>query len=166
MAAWPCTGRSLVRALLGPLFVGLMVGCADELGDYDRTISTAFQDPLSTRAGQLFQHAAAEHPGESGFAIIRHGRQAFTARIAFTELAEHSLDVQYYIWETDATGFILMDRLLRAADRGVRDSRLIDFAIDLGRVNHRMHCASSSPVSLGHLNVRQDDIGHSRALAA
>jgi len=169
-------GEAKVRSLFAVLFTGLLAGCADELGDYDRTISTAFQDPLSTRAGQLFQHAAAEHPGESGFAIIRHGREAFTARIAFTELAEHSLDVQYYIWEADATGFILMDRLLRAADRGVRvrvlvddinltgrddraaamdvhpnvevhvfnpfrhrDSRLIDFAIDLGRVNHRMH---------------------------
>ncbi len=158
------------------LSAGLLVGCADELGSYQRTISTAFEGSLDTRAGQLFEDAAAGHPGESGFAIIRHGRQAFTARIAFAELAEHSLDVQYYIWEGDATGFILMDRLVRAADRGVRvrvlvddinltgrddraaaldahanievhifnpfrhrDSRLIDFAVDLGRVNHRMH---------------------------
>ena len=169
-----------MRAFFVPSFLCLLsaglVGCADELGTYERTISTAFEGSRKTQAGQLFEGAASEHPGESGFAIIRHGREAFTARIAFTELAEHSLDVQYYIWEGDATGFILMDRLVRAADRGVRvrvlvddinltgrddraaamdvhpnievhvfnpfrhrDSRLIDFAIDLGRVNHRMH---------------------------
>jgi putative cardiolipin synthase len=116
------------------------------------------------------------HPGESGFAIIRHGRQAFTARVALTDLAEKSLDLQYYIWEGDETGRILAERLVRAADRGVRvrvllddinmaadapiaalldthpnieirifnpfanrGARLFDFALDLDRVNHRMH---------------------------
>jgi putative cardiolipin synthase len=93
-----------------------------------------------------------------------------------TELAEKSLDVQYYIWEADATGRILAERLVRAADRGVkvrllvddinlagrdavvaamdahpnieihifnpfahRDARILDFTLDLDRVNHRMH---------------------------
>ena len=76
--------------------------------------------------GQLFEEAAVQHPGKSGFAIIRHGRMAFTARIALTALAEKSQDVQYYIWEGDATGRILADRLVEAADRGVRVRVLVD----------------------------------------
>ena len=36
------------------------------------------------------------------------------------------LDVQYYIWEEDATGRILAERLIRAADRGVRVRILVD----------------------------------------
>lgn len=43
-----------------------------------------------------------------------------------TELAEKTLDVQYYIWESDATGRIMADRLVRAADRGVRVRVLLD----------------------------------------
>ena len=104
----------------------LFAGCASVPKDYPRTESTAFEDHLDTSVGQLFEEAAVQHPGESGFAIIRYGRPAFTARVALTELAEKSLDVQYYIWEADATGRILAERLIQAADRGVRVRVLVD----------------------------------------
>ena len=87
---------------------------------------TAFPDYLETSVGRFFEEVAVQHPDQSGFAIIRHGRKAFTARIALTELAEKSLDVQYYIWEPDATGRILAERLMQAADRGVRVRILVD----------------------------------------
>jgi putative cardiolipin synthase len=108
------------------LIVISTISCATLPEDYPRTNSTAFQDYLDTSVGQLFEEAADQHPDKSGFAIIRYGRQAFTARIALTELAEKSLDVQYYIWEEDATGRILADRLIQAADRGVRVRILVD----------------------------------------
>jgi len=109
------------------LVLGLfLTSCAALPEDYPRTSSTAFQDYLETSAGQLFEAAAVQHPDQSGFAIIRRGRKAFTARIALTEMAEKSLDVQYYIWEEDATGRILAERLIRAADRGVRVRILVD----------------------------------------
>ena len=40
--------------------------------------------------------------------------------------AEKTLDLQYYIWEADTTGRILAERLLQAADRGVRVRLLLD----------------------------------------
>ena len=104
----------------------LFTGCASVPKDYPRSSSTAFEDYLDTSVGQLFEEAAAQHPGESGFAIVRYGRRAFTARVALIELAEKSLDVQYYIWEADATGRILAERLIEAADRGVRVRLLVD----------------------------------------
>ena len=94
--------------------------------DYPRTASTAFQEHESTVIGKEIAELAAQHPGESGFVIIRRGRQAFTARVALADLAEKTLDVQYFLWEQDATGRILADHLLRAADRGVRVRVLID----------------------------------------
>lgn len=137
---------------------------------------TAFAEHESTAIGARLAELAADHPGESGFAIIRYGQPALAARIAVADLAEKSLDVQYYIWEADATGRILTERLVRAAERGVRvrvlvddinlsgrDARIaaldahpgieirifnpfrrrgfrvLDFATDLARVNHRMH---------------------------
>ena len=58
------------------------MGCASVSKDYPRIESTASHDYLDTREGQLFAEAAQQRPGESGFAIIRHSRQAFTGRIA------------------------------------------------------------------------------------
>jgi putative cardiolipin synthase len=106
--------------------VVLFTGCATVPKDYPRTASTAFPDYLDSSVGQLFEETALQHPGESGFAIIRYGRQAFTARIAMVDLAEKTLDAQYYIWEADATGWILAERLMQAADRGVRVRLLVD----------------------------------------
>jgi phosphatidylserine/phosphatidylglycerophosphate/cardiolipin synthase-like enzyme len=109
----------------------LFAGCATVPKEYPRTPSTAFQGYLDTSVGQLFEEAAQRHPGESGFAIIRHGRQAFTDRIALVDLAEKTLDAQYYIWEADATGRVLAEHLMQAADRGVRVRLLVD-DINLG----------------------------------
>lgn len=154
----------------------LLAGCATVPKDYPRTVTSAVPTYLDTRGGQMFEEAAAQHPGKSGFALIRDGRVAFVARAALTELAEKTLDLQYYIWEPDSTGRILANQLLEAADRGVRvrllvddinmagrdadlaaidahpnieirlfnpfanrGARVLDFAIDLNRVNHRMH---------------------------
>ena len=51
---------------------------------------------------------------------------ALAARIALADAAQRSLDVQYYIWNKDMTGRLLIDRLFRAADRGVRVRLLLD----------------------------------------
>lgn len=122
--------RYSIFALLALL---LLAGCASVPKDYPRTPSTAFAEYRDTSVGRLFEQAAAQHPGKSGFDIIRHGREAFTARIAMTELAEQSLDVQYYIWEEDETGRILAERLIKAADRGVRVRLLVDDITLAGR---------------------------------
>jgi putative cardiolipin synthase len=117
----------LVRAcMLLMLAVVLFTGCASVPKDYPRTPSTAFPDYASTAIGVYFEKAAASHPGQSGFAIIPDGRRAFTSRIAMTELAEKTLDLQYFIWDADATGRILAERLVQAADRGVRVRILVD----------------------------------------
>ena len=94
--------------------------------NYERVPSNAFAHPETTTVGALFQEAADKHPGLSGFGIIRQGGPAFMARVAMADLAEKTLDGQYYIWDGDTTGLILADRLLRAADRGVRVRLLID----------------------------------------
>ena len=111
----------MLRSALLLLLAGLLLGgCASVPKDYPRTETSAFQDHQRTAIGRFVAEAAALHPGQSGFTLIRYGRNAFTARAALSELAEKTLDLQYYIWEPDATGRILAEYLLRAADRGVR----------------------------------------------
>ena len=105
----------------------LVSACAPAINwDYPRNPSNTFAHPETTTVGALFQEAADKHPGLSGFSIIRQGGQAFMARLAMADLAEKTLDGQYYIWDGDTTGLILADHLLRAADRGVRVRLLID----------------------------------------
>ena len=81
---------------------------------------------LSTRLGQFFFPLADEHPGLSGFSLLSQGREAFIVRLAAIDLAERSLDMQYYIWDGDTTGRIILDRVMMAADRGVRVRLLVD----------------------------------------
>ena len=144
--------------------------------DHLRRVSTAFEDPASTRLGQFFGPAAEKHPGLSGFSLLSHGREAFIVRLALADLAERSLDMQYYSWDGDITGRIILDSVMKAADRGVRVRLLVDdpfykssdsvkaaldahpnveirlfnpltnrrwsaldFIVDFGRVNRRMH---------------------------
>ena len=118
----------LYKSLL-PIFAiaCLVSACAPAINwDYPRNPSNTFAHPETTTVGALFQEAADKHPGLSGFSIIRQGGQAFMARLAMADLAEKTLDGQYYIWDGDTTGLILADHLLRAADRGVRVRLLID----------------------------------------
>ena len=122
--------RSYSLILLASL---VLVGCANVPKGHPRIQSTAFQGYDSTTIGKYFAKAAGRHPGKSGFAIIRHPRPAFTSRVALTELAEKTLDLQYYIWEPDSTGRILAERLVRAADRGVRVRLLVDDITLAGR---------------------------------
>ena len=67
-----------------------------------------------------------EHPGKSGFALLQHGPAALLARAVLADLATATLDVQYYIFESDLTGTLLTQRILDAADRGVRVRLLLD----------------------------------------
>jgi putative cardiolipin synthase len=66
------------------------------------------------------------HPGQSGIALLQHGPSALLARAVLADLALRSIDVQYYIYEDDLTGLLLTQKLLDAADRGVRVRVLLD----------------------------------------
>ena len=121
-------GRFLDASRLLALASLLIAGCATVPRDIPRPPSVAFQDHESTALGQRIAKDAAGRPGQSGFSLMRYGHEAFTARIALADLAQKSIDVQYYIWEADATGRILAERLTRAAERGVRVRVLIDDA--------------------------------------
>jgi len=112
----------------------LLAACASRIpDDYPRITSNALEQYQETTAGRIFEEAAAEHPGMSGVTILRRGRNAFNLRVAMTELAERTLDLQYYIWDADSTGRILAERLVRAADRGVRVRLLVDDNSAIGR---------------------------------
>ncbi len=118
--------RRLHLLLLPVLFTLIVAGCASLPKDFSKSQSQAVEDYAGTHLGRKFNAAEVQHSNQSAFAIIRYGRPAFSDRVALTELVEKTLDFQYYIWEEDETGRILTERLVGAADRGVRVRFLVD----------------------------------------
>ncbi|HEX7081310.1 MAG TPA: phospholipase D family protein [Gammaproteobacteria bacterium] len=103
--------------------------------------------PLSPRTSAPAHHARpadagalAEHgervearlaEQESAYWLLDDNAEALRVRIALVDLAERTLDIQYFIWQDDMTGRLLMQHVLAAADRGVRVRFFVD---DLGMV--------------------------------
>jgi cardiolipin synthase C len=106
----------------------LLAGCATFVpgADYPRTASTAFAQPTATRLGRQLVAQAVRHSEQSGFRLVPRGVDGLLLRTQLVRAAERSLDIQYFIFTEDETGKLLLDSILRAADRGVRVRILID----------------------------------------
>ena len=103
-----------------------LTACSVVPKTYLRTPSHALTTYKSTDIGKIIEKEVARHPGKSGFDVIRYGREAFTTRIAMTDLTDKTLDLQYYLWEPDETGRLLALHTLHVADRGVKVRVLLD----------------------------------------
>lgn len=112
--------RAVVAALL------LCGACSVLPPNAAREPSFAFVRPEATALGTAFTPQLDAHPGESGFVPVLAGVNAFLLRAAMAGLAEHTLDLQYYIWEDDLTGRLMLREALHAAERGVRVRLLLD----------------------------------------
>lgn len=64
--------------------------------------------------------------GLTGYLTLDNAFNSIAARLYLIHHAQHSLDVQYYIWADDKIGHMLLSALLNAADRGVKIRLLID----------------------------------------
>ena len=117
------SGRCLLAVALCVTF---LAGCSALPSLEGRTRSAALIDTGETRLGKAAGLLTHEHAGQSGLLRLVTGRDAFAARIRLADIAERSLDVQYYIWHNDLTGTLLLGALRRAADRGVRVRLLLD----------------------------------------
>ena len=104
----------------------LLGGCASLPTGYERSETRALQDTAGTPLGVAARDALQAHPGLSGCRPLPSGVDALVVRMALAEMAQRSLDVQYYIWQDDLTGRLFANALLRAADRGVRVRVLVD----------------------------------------
>jgi len=119
-------GNRAIHLLLAGLLFGLLSACASLPPRTEQAPAPAFASPAETSLGALTEPAARAHPGESGFLVLESGRQALLQRALLIEAAERSIDAQYYIWNSDASGRYLACRLYAAAERGVRVRLLLD----------------------------------------
>lgn len=121
----------LIKILFG---LALMVAVAVILARWafavpkvqDRIDSTALPPAKTGRLALALAQKAAEQTGKTGVLALQDGDDAFAARMMLADAAVSTIDAQYYIWRGDLTGYLLLDALLRAADRGVRVRVLLD----------------------------------------
>jgi putative cardiolipin synthase len=107
--------------------------------------------------GRALAAAERKHSGQSGVHLLAANEEALAARLAIADEARETLDVQTYLLHWDATGRVVIDRLLRAADRGVRVRVLVD-DIDLVGIDHRFSAIDAHP----QLEVRVFNPFHGR----
>lgn len=88
--------------------------------------STAVPACPGTQLGAALLPLVEANPGLSGVVPLADGRDALAARILLARAAQETIDAQYYIWQTDTTGWLLLDELRAAAERGVRVRLLLD----------------------------------------
>ena len=115
---WPHLTMLIAVALLG--------GCATLRSDYVKNPSSSLPAQFDTPTTRYVQSERDRHPGQSGFRLLVSNTDALMSRVWLIDHARHSLDLQYFILENDATGRLVAQRLLAAADRGVRVRLLLD----------------------------------------
>ncbi|MDQ2077206.1 phospholipase D family protein [Marinimicrobium sp. ABcell2] len=104
-----------------------LLGCALPALD-ERPESFALDSDLArdTHLGRVVSPLVDAHPNTSGIHPLQRPIDAFAARGLLAHLAERTLDVQYYHWNNDLTGTLLLEALHAAAERGVRVRLLLD----------------------------------------
>jgi len=115
-----------IRLFFSSIVIILVTGCASLPENNDRTESYALTDTHDSSLGQFAAGVADGSEGEDGFMLLDSGLDAFVARAVLAEMAERSLDVQYYLYHQDLVGGLFTGYLARAAERGVRVRILVD----------------------------------------
>ncbi|HEY8682740.1 MAG TPA: phospholipase D-like domain-containing protein, partial [Rhodanobacter sp.] len=94
--------------------------------DFVKRPSTALAPTATTPSARYIRSVVDQHLDKSGFRLLTRSNNALMSRIVLADHAQHSIDLQYYIFNNDATGRLVAQRLLAAADRGVRVRILLD----------------------------------------
>jgi putative cardiolipin synthase len=128
--------------LLGLL---LLASCAQLPPRADLPDVVSLPPATTGTIGERVLSREARHPGQSGFRLVSTGTEAYALRAYSAQSATTSLDIQTYIWHADLTGKLLANRVLAAADRGVRVRILVD-DLDAREKNHAFAALDVHPM--------------------
>ncbi|MEO7324994.1 MAG: phospholipase D family protein [Dokdonella sp.] len=112
--------------------------------DFVKQPSTSVAPVTDSALTRQTQARAATHAGQSGFRPLLGGTSALLSRLVLADSARHSIDLQYYIFANDPTGRLVAQRLLAAADRGVRVRILLD-DFDIAAEDHLLDALDVHP---------------------
>lgn len=120
--------QHLIGRVLALLLVAMLGGCATTPPTGPKPPPAFAMAPQSTGvwAQTEAQVAALHGPEVSGFRLLDKNSEGLKWRLALIDQARHSMDLQYYVWFGDASGQLLMARVIAAAERGVKVRLLFD----------------------------------------
>jgi putative cardiolipin synthase len=137
------TYTSLIRPSV--IVLACAVGaCATLRTDLPKPPSTAVAPVADTVSTRYVAGEVAAHPGQSGFRPLLGNANALMSRVVLADAARHSIDLQYYIFRNDATGRLIAQRVLSAADRGVRVRILLD-DLDISKEDRLLDALDAHP---------------------
>jgi len=108
------------------LLAAVCTGCATVSFDEPKSYSETITDTADTRLGEIASQWSDTHGGLSGFYPLIQGMDSLGVRLRLAEAAEKSIDLQYFLMKYDTAGTVMVNALLKAADRGVRVRFLLD----------------------------------------
>lgn len=109
------------------VLVGLLAsGCATVSFKEHKTHTHAITDIKDTTLGRYAAAKTANLGDQSGFYPLSQGMDALGIRLHLADMAEKSIDLQYFLMKNDTAGAVIAGALLKAADRGVRVRFLLD----------------------------------------
>jgi putative cardiolipin synthase len=145
--------RRRTRRVLAAVGAALwLVACAGPRSDVARSVTSAWEHPEQTPLGQAYAPRLAARSGSSGAFALTSGMDALAVRAGLADAAQHTLDLQYYILHGDTTSQILLARVLRAAERGVRVRVLVDDLDAVGKDEELATLAAFSNVEVRLFN--------------
>jgi cardiolipin synthase C len=86
------------------LAVWTLLGCATLPTDFKRPVSYALTGTQDSTLGEYVAARQQARSDQSGFRLLSSGLDAFVARAVLADLAEHSIDTQYYLYHHDRVG--------------------------------------------------------------
>ncbi|MEO7431134.1 MAG: phospholipase D family protein [Dokdonella sp.] len=98
----------------------------ERFAETPKTPSTSIAPVADSVLSRQIETRVSANGGTSGFRPLLGGNNALMSRVVLADNARHSIDLQYYIFANDASGRLVAQRLLAAADRGVRVRILLD----------------------------------------
>jgi putative cardiolipin synthase len=116
----------LSRIFILLLIIAILTCCSTINFNAPKTSSETITDVEDTQLYKDVSQWVDTHNDLSGFYPLYNGMDALGVRLRLAEIAEKSLDLQYFLMKKDTAGTVMMDALLKAADRGVRIRFLLD----------------------------------------
>ena len=115
--------RPSMHAVMFAVTIFTMTGCGLPMNESKK------QSPIQVHAEHWLNGSNVDTQIIQGLTAYLALDDAFTSiasRLHLINKAEYNIDLQYYIWEDDSIGHLMLAELLKAADRGVKIRLLID----------------------------------------
>ncbi|OTG63581.1 phospholipase [Acinetobacter sp. ANC 4470] len=115
--------KSFTHTVMFSLALITLTGCSLPMNQSNK------QPPIQTHAEHWLNGSNVDtqiSQGLTAYLALDDAFSSIASRLHLIDKAKYNIDLQYYIWEDDSIGHLMLAELLKAADRGVKVRLLID----------------------------------------